>query len=126
VGKTPSKRQQEALAIAEQRSARQIEAAAASNAIPIGEIAAKLRRPLGRLALLAEFGKRRLDKWARAILTCAHESVSWAPVEIEYGSEDVHVHQEGTCTNCTRLVQREFTANAPHTVIDDAPPGVWE
>jgi hypothetical protein len=129
-GKKPPVRQQEALAAAEQRSARQIEAATereeAANAIPIGEIAKKLRRPLGRLALEAEFGKRRLNKWMKAIAACEHADVDWGPVEVEYDIDNNHVHQEGTCNDCARLVQREFVANAAHTVIDDAPEGVHE
>lgn len=124
-GRKPPERQQEALAVAEQRSARQIEdVAAAANAIPLGEIAKKLRRPMGRLALLAEFGKRRLNKWVTAIRTCTHETVDWEPVQIEYGDGDVHIHQEGTCNDCTRLVQREFVSAAVHTVIEDLPEGV--
>ena len=86
---TPSKRQQEALAVAEQRSAQQI-----SDVVD----AESLRKK---------------------ILNCKHDSVEWDPVETEYKGDDVHVWQEGRCRNCKRLVQREFEPNDAHTVTDE-------
>ena len=81
--------------------------------------AARVRRPLGRMALVAEFGEKQVIAWEAA--ECFHDSVDWGPVEIEYGSSEgpAAVWQEGTCNGCGRLVQCDFVAGIPHTVTDE-------
>lgn len=89
--RTP-RRQQGALAAAEQRSGQQI--------VDAADAAAQRKK----------------------ILNCKHDSVEWDPVETEYKGDDVHVWQEGRCRDCKRLVQREFEPNDAHTVTDEPEP----